>query len=310
MIVTVTMNPAIDKTAELQKFTHEGLNRLENVVSDVGGKGINVSKTIRALGGKTIATGFLAGGAGQGIKSTLDELGIENDFIFVEGETRTNLKVLEPGGVLTELNEQGPVVSQESIEALVEKLEFYATEKTVFVLAGSIPKGVNPSIYKVIIERLKAKNAQVFLDVDGEPFEEAIEAGPDMIKPNKFELLQYYGIHEDKPLIEVIEIAQRLREKNVKNIAISMGKEGALFLIDQKVYQVPGLEIEAHSAVGAGDAMVAAITYGMHEGLEVKDWIALAVATSAGAVVTIGTKPPNYDLVRELKEKVKINEII
>ncbi len=141
MIITVTMNPAIDKTAELDTFVHEGLNRLQNPISDVGGKGINVSKTIHALGGESIATGFLAGNNGKMIQETLRIQGIKTDFLFVEGETRVNLKVIEPGGVLTELNEPGPTISKEIVEELIQKLESYATPRKSICPSGKCSKG-------------------------------------------------------------------------------------------------------------------------------------------------------------------------
>ena len=173
MIVTVTMNPAIDKTAEVDQFVYQGLNRLKNVIQDAGGKGINVSKTIKALGSDTVATGFLAGNAGVVINKVLKEKGIKADFIEVDGETRTNMKVVEPGGILTELNEPGPQISEENVRNLVEKLEDYANEKTLFILAGSIPKGVSSDIYGTIIKKVKEKKASVFLDADGELFAKA-----------------------------------------------------------------------------------------------------------------------------------------
>lgn len=188
MIITVTMNPAIDKTVELEQFHHEGLNRLQKVVIDAGGKGINVSKTIQELGGETIATGFLGGTGGAVIKKVLYDRGITTDFVSVEGETRTNMKVVEPGGVLTELNEPGPSIRPQDVEALLKKLESYAGEDTLFVLAGSIPTGVDTSIYGQITHLVQERGAKVFLDADGELFVKALEAGPDMIKPNKFEL--------------------------------------------------------------------------------------------------------------------------
>lgn len=146
MIITVTMNPAIDKTIDVERLERGGLNRITHVEVDAGGKGINVSKTIHQLGGESIAVGFLAGDAGRTIQNVLHEWGIKTDFIEVEGETRTNTKVFERTGELTELNEQGPEISAQDMEALLNKLEGYANENTLFVLAGSIPQGVEKDL--------------------------------------------------------------------------------------------------------------------------------------------------------------------
>ena len=112
MIITVSMNPAIDKTVEIEALQPGGLNRIQKVEYDAGGKGINVSKTICELGGESIATGFLGGNAGKTIENVLNEKKIRNEFIWVEGETRTNTKVFEKSGAVTELNEPGPVITE------------------------------------------------------------------------------------------------------------------------------------------------------------------------------------------------------
>ena len=194
MIVTVTMNPAIDKTVDIESLERGGLNRISHVELDAGGKGINVSKTISALGGKSIATGFIAGNSGKVIQGVMNDWNIENDFIEVSGETRTNTNVLEKSGELTELNEPGPVVEEKDVKALLDKLDGYAKEDTLFVLAGSIPRGVEKDIYRQIIELVHKKGAKVLLDADGELFTKALEAGPDIIKPNRVELEQYAGM--------------------------------------------------------------------------------------------------------------------
>ena len=143
MIVTVTMNPAIDKTVDIDALERGGLNRIKKVEYDAGGKGINVSKTIRELGGTSVAAGFLGGNAGRTIESVLNEKGIQHDFIWVEGETRTNTKVFETTVEVTELNEPGPEISPAQMEQLIKKLEEYAGAETLFILAGSIPHGVD-----------------------------------------------------------------------------------------------------------------------------------------------------------------------
>lgn len=306
MIITVTMNPAIDKTVELEKFQHGELNRLANVVIDAGGKGINVSKTIKELGGVTTATGFLGGSGGAVIRQVLKAEEIETDFIEVKGETRTNMKVVEPGGILTELNEPGPVLKSEAVDALVEKLEGYANPDTLFVLAGSIPAGVEKTIYKTIIEKVKTKGAKVFLDADGELFVNGLEAGPDIIKPNQFEMEQYFSFEGHSTEEDLVEMGKKLQQKGIKTVAISMGKDGALFILEDQVIRTPGLKVKAHSTVGAGDAMVAALSYGLDQKMDMEECIRLGVATSAGAVVTVGTKPPTREVVEELMKQVTI----
>lgn len=306
MIVTVTMNPAIDKTVDIDALERGGLNRIHHVELDAGGKGINVSKTIHELGGKSIAVGFIAGSAGKIIRSVLDDWGIENDFIEVSGETRTNTKVFERTGELTELNEPGPVVEEKDVRALYDKLESYADENTLFVLAGSVPQGVNKDIYRKIIELVHKKGAKVLLDADGELFTNALNAGPDIIKPNKVELEQYAGMDYIASEQELLSVAERLMKKGIATVAVSMGKSGAMFLQDGYKVKCPGLKVKAHSTVGAGDAMVAALSYAWSEGLSPQDTVRMCMAVSAGAVTTIGTKPPSRKVVDSLLEQVVV----
>lgn len=309
MIVTVTMNPAIDKTVEIDHMERGGLNRIIRAEYDVGGKGINVSKTIYELGEKSIATGFIGGSAGATIKRFLEEKGIGTDFVEVDGETRTNTKVYEKTGELTELNELGPVITEEQMERLLKKLEGYASEETLFVLAGSVPRGVEKDIYAKITRLVHEKGAAVLMDADGELFTKALEAGPDIIKPNRVELEAYMNMDYRASEEELVHAGEKLLEKGIRKAAVSMGKSGALFLMDGYKIKCPGLSVKAHSTVGAGDAMVAALAYAWERKLTTEDTVKICMAASAGAVTTIGTKPPQRELVDELMGQVEIQII-
>ncbi len=240
MIVTVTMNPAIDKTVEIDSLLAGGLNRIRSVEYDAGGKGINVSKTIRELGGESIATGFLGGNAGKTIESVLNDKKIKNDFIWVEGETRTNTKVFERNGNVTEL------------------------------------------------------------------FRNSLDAVPDIIKPNRVELEEYAGLDYRASEDELVSLAEGLLDKGIGTVAVSMGKSGAMFVRRGYKVKCPALSVKAHSTVGAGDAMVAALAYAWNEEMDEEATVRLCIATSAGAVTTIGTKPPARELVDELQKQVVI----
>jgi 1-phosphofructokinase len=197
MIITVTMNPAIDKTVDLEQMVHGGLNRVKNVIMDAGGKGINVSKTIKELGGETIAAGFVGGSGGLLIKKVLQEMGIRSDFVEIKNEIRTNLKVVEADGNVTEFNEAGPLVSQEELEELTQKLLNYANEDALFVLAGSIPGGISKTVYQTLTRKLKERGAKVFVDADGELFIHSLEAGPDILLiPGEYGIQEFIAFHQ------------------------------------------------------------------------------------------------------------------
>jgi 1-phosphofructokinase len=309
MIITVTLNPALDKTAELDELRPGELNRLQNLVVDAGGKGINVSKMISALGGRSVATGFVGGGSGKEIVDTLAAMDIQSDFIKVNGTTRTNLKVLDHGRRLTELNEPGVMVSEADVERLVKKLSGYAGPDTVFVLSGSLCRGVEPDFYARLIRIIHQGGGMACLDADGAAFRSALEEKPEFIKPNGHELTEYFGLEKKPGLGEFRELCARLVALGISRIALSLGKDGAMFVNGKDVCHAPGLSVEAHSAVGAGDSMMGVFAYAMDRQMPWRQAAALSIAASAGAVITIGTKAPEKFLVDRLLAQVQIEEI-
>lgn len=308
MIITVTMNPAIDKTVDIDTLCRGGLNRIGRVELDAGGKGINVSKTIRHLGGSSVATGFLGGNAGRVIGEALSGYGIETDFVPVQGETRTNMKVVEADGTVTELNEPGPQVGEEDVRLLLEKLESRMEPGALVILSGSVPHGVSRDIYRVIIEKAHEKGASALLDADGELFARSVDAAPDIVKPNYMELAQYFQEEGELSEEKAAQLGYRLLEKGVGLAAISMGKDGALFLQKDRCWRCKGLSVKAHSTVGAGDAMVASLAWAWEQKLPMEETVRLAMAVSAGAVTTVGTKPPSKETVERLFGQVEVCE--
>ena len=309
MIITVTFNPAIDKTAEVKTMVAGGLNRLSNVMQDAGGKGVNVSKTIHAFGGNSLCTGFLAGSAGEYIDTALRKLNIASDFVWVDGMTRTNLKVLDEDMELTELNEAGPEIGVEEVNQLVEKICELCKKDTIVVLSGNVSKGVDTNIYHTMIERIKAEGGRVVYDADGELFAKGVRARPLVIKPNKYELATYFGVAQDVSNEEIIKLAKTLLNEDTQYVVVSMGKEGSIFITKDAVIQAEALKVEAHSSVGAGDAMVAGITYAIEQNYSLEEMIRFAVAASAGAVMTKGTQPAEKEVVEELKQKVVLKTL-
>lgn len=309
MIITVTINPAVDKTVEIEELKYGELNRFKNVISDAGGKGINVSKAIKALGGNSIASGFIGGSNGVFIETALNELNINCDFIHIQQNTRSNLKIVENNGRVTELNEPGSKILPNEIDNLIEKLESYANNSSLFVLSGSVPNSVDKNIYKVLIEKLKLKGAKILLDADGELFLNGLKAKPNIIKPNRYELENLYNLNHKASDNELIKIGSDILKNGIDLVAISLGKEGAIFIDKNNIIKCNALDVKSHSTVGAGDSMVAALAFGIDNNLDFENCIKLAVATSAGAVTTIGTKPPTLDLINQLQKQVELNNL-
>jgi len=317
MIITGTLNPAVDKTVTVEKLCPGELNKVCSSREDAGGKGINVSKTIQSLGGKSIATGFLGGLPGDGIARTLKELEIEADFVQIDGQTRTNLKIADADGCVTEVNEPGPVVSGTECERLEEKLRERISPGDMVILSGSLPKGISVDFYGKLTEKMKALGASVFVDADGEAFVHAVDAKPDVMKPNLAELERYFSKEadgmmqtEETTLQRAIRLGRILRARGVGEVLVSLGGEGAVFLCKEGDYYAPALSVLVKSTVGAGDAMVAAYAYAKDRGMSLEERIRLCMAVSAGAVTTEGTNPADFETVKELKSGCVINRLI
>ena len=309
MIITLTMNPALDKTLEVDNLSLGRLNRVQNIKVDAGGKGINVSKMIDCLGGESLATGFIGGESGDELLKIVKNMGLKQDFIKIVGTTRTNIKVLDKINGITELNEPGITLSKQDEKNICDKLEQLASPEVIFVLSGSLPIGVEGDFYQRLIVLLKAKGAKIFLDADGEAFGCGVEARPNYIKPNLAELTQYFQVSEDISLLKIKELCLKLIDSGIEIVTVSMGKKGAMFVTAQKAFYAPGLEVEASSTVGAGDSMVGALAYAFEQKMPLEKAMRLSLAASVGAVMTEGTKPPTRELVAELKGRVKLVEV-
>ena len=311
MIITVTMNPAIDKTLDVENFTGGAIHRVTKVIQDAGGKGINVSKMVHALGGETIATGFLGGSSGRMIENALDDMEIRHQFVHIDGETRTNVKVVDvtKKGFVTEFNEPGPTVTLRDIDELSRTLETYAGLSSIYVFSGSVPASIDKEIYGYFTRKLKKRQATVLVDASGELLTEAIKARPYLIKPNVYELTRYFGLTEDVNEETLIDLGRELINKGIHTVAISRGQKGALFLNHDSIYKTDGIQVQAHSTVGSGDAMLAALAYGLDCDIPFEECAKLSIATSAGACTTLGTKPPAKELVEELVKEVRLTMV-
>jgi len=309
MIRTVTLNPAVDKTVEIDDFRLGAVNRISSIRLDAGGKGINVSKTVKALGGSSLATGILAGGAGEYIKGYLDRMGIENDFIFISGETRTNVKVVDRVNLTnTDINEPGPAVMAEDLLELEEKVFSGMDHKSILVLSGSIPSNVSAEIYREWTERARQLGARVLLDADGELLREGIKGGPYLVKPNINELERLFGTKLDT-IEKLAEASKKLIYAGMSVAVVSLGAEGALFTDGDKMIHAPGLSVKVKSTVGAGDAMVAALALALERGYQLEKAVSLSMAAGAANAATSGTQPPRLEDILEYERQVRFSQL-
>ncbi len=310
MIYTVTLNPALDKTVEILSFTVDSVNRITQMRTDPGGKGINVSKVIGKLGSKSIATGILGGATGRAIQSALENMGLESSFHFAEGETRTNLKVADPAcHTNTDINEPGLTVSEDLLNNLLNELLAKLGGEDIVVLSGSLPKGAPKNTYYTWVKACRETKAKVILDADGELLKAGLEAGPYLIKPNNHELSGLLGEKLETPK-ELERAARSLMDQyGIAKIVVSMGGEGALYVTGDATVYAEGLKVPVGSTVGAGDSVVAALAVAEEAGMSLEEAVRLSTATGAANVMCSGTQAAEYEVIEGLIPKVVFHNL-
>lgn len=309
MIYTVTLNPALDKTVEIPGMALDTVNRITEMRTDPGGKGINVSKVIAKLGGESRAVGILGGESGKMLEKLLEGEPFATRFRFVEGQTRTNLKIIDrEGHTNTDINEPGLTVTDVDLDALLHELLAELRPGDIVVLAGSLPKGAPQDTYRTWTAACKKAGARVFLDADGALLAEGLKAAPYLIKPNDDELSRLAG-KKLETLEELTAEGRRLLERGIERVVISLGGRGALYLRKGSTIYAEGLKVPVGSTVGAGDSVVAALAYAEAQGLSEEEAVRLSTAAGAANVMCSGTQAAEREAVEALLPKVRFSHL-
>lgn len=309
-IVTLMLNPSVDVMLEFASFIKTKTNRIINEISQIGGKGLNVSFVAKSFGLSVCGTGFIGTDKKAELANILDEAGICNAFVEVDGKTRTNFKLLDSGeGSVTEANGQGFSITCEKLKELEEVLDKCLDDCEILVLTGSLPKGVDADFYAKCIEKASKKGVKTVLDASGKSLSLALEKKPYAIKPNIDELSEFYGktLSDEQEICRAIE---KLTNDGVGLVTVSMGADGAIFSDGKKIIRAKAFDIDFKSAVGAGDSMVGAICYSIAENAAIEKMARLAI--SAGCITTskIATNLCTAEEVYESEDKVDISELI
>jgi 1-phosphofructokinase len=307
-VVTVTLNPALDKTITIPRLQVGGLNRIQDIRFDAGGKGINVAKVLRSFGIPVTVTGIIAGTDGQKVIKDLEARAIRTDFMEIRGELRTNLKVVDQESrVTTEFNESGLEVTAADLQRFEAKLLALLEDARFLVLGGSLPQGAPDDIYQTYIEIAKRMGVKTILDADGAALRKGVQAVPYVIKPNLLELEQIAG-RKLPTRREIVEAGRKLIQTGISYVIISLGSEGAVILDREKVYEVTPFAITPRSTVGAGDSMVAACIYSLlqqHTTEEMARWVTTAGTISASKW---GTQVCTHEEVQQHVNRVQVQE--
>jgi 1-phosphofructokinase/tagatose 6-phosphate kinase len=312
VILTVTLNAAIDRTVAVPNFRLGHRHRAVESRTVAGGKGINVARALRLLGRPVIAAGFAGGPTGNRVLEQLRREAILTDFTWIAGETRINMAVIDPtSGEQTEINERGPAVSPEEVERFVDRLRYLARGAKICVLAGTLPPGADAGLYARLVEDLREQGVLSVLDSEGEPMLTGLRAGASVVTPNEREAEELVG-QEFSGRDDFVDGLSELVRMGAGEAAITR-PDGCLAVVGQgterRLLEVRTQPLEPVSTVGSGDAFLAGYVAGLHEGREPAECLAYGVACGAESTQHFGAGTVDRGQVERLLDKVEVHDM-
>jgi 1-phosphofructokinase family hexose kinase len=313
MILTVTLNAAIDRTLAVPNFHVGRRHRAVEQTAVAGGKGVNVARALRSLGRPVLATGAAGGGTGGRIIELLDDEGITNDFVRIQEESRMSTAVIDPtDGVTTEVNERGPALSNAERERVVERILYLAQGAQIVVLCGSLPRGVPVELYGQLVEDLRRLGVTIVLDTEGEPLRIATRLGPDLVTPNVTEAEELVG-HEFADDEDRMTGVREIVAMGARDAIITY-ESGCVALLggdsaERLGYRVSVEPREPLSPIGAGDAFLAGYVAGLYERRTAEDCLRFATACGAESVRHVGAGVIDPREVERLLPEVKAERL-
>jgi 1-phosphofructokinase family hexose kinase len=312
MIITVTLNAAIDRTMAVPNFRQGNRHRSVESRTVAGGKGVNVARALALLGKPVIATGLAGGPTGQRLIEELAGEAILHDLTPIAEESRINLAVVDPtSGEQTEINERGPEVTAQEVDTFLDRLDYLARGARICVLAGSLPPGVDPEIYARITGELRQRGVIVVLDSDGEPMRAGIRAGPSAVTPNVLEAEELVG-HEFEGPGDLSSGLAQLLELGAGE-AIVTRSEGCVAAVgepnERSFFEVSTATLEPVATVGSGDAFLAGYVAARYDGASPAECLAFAVACGAESTQHFGAGKVDPDRVERIRADIELREL-
>jgi 1-phosphofructokinase family hexose kinase len=311
MIITVTLNPALDKTLEVPNFTQGRRHRSVEQVTMPGGKGVNVARVIKRLGQPVIATGLAGGATGTRIVEALNDEAILNAFVRIREDSRTNTAVLDPTtGSQTEINERGPAVTAAELDMFQEKLLYLAQGASICIFAGSLPRGIEPDMYAELIRAVKRLGVTTIVDTEGEPLRLAVRAEPDLVSPNELEAEELVGQEFNDVDVRAQAVIEMTRLGATE--AIMTVSDGCYAQVNEEeptLYRVSVGELEATSRIGSGDAFLAGYVAARYSGRAPVDCLRYGVACGAESIQHFGAGVVDPAQVGRLLGEVKAERL-
>lgn len=309
MIYTVTPNPSLDRTLAVGTLTPGSLHRAELVRTDLGGKGINVSRALQALGIPSCIIGFVGGPTGRTLREGLQEDGYKTVFIEVGGDTRQTITLFDRSrGEYTKINEVGPVISQAELGSLQAVVEAFAQPGDFWAFCGSLPPGAPDDSYARLITQVQQAGGRAFLDASGAALRMGMRARPFAIKINDAEAAELLGrILGDKGALALA--ASEIAGWGVPLTAITCGAEGCVLCMNGECVAAEPQKIVSRSAVGAGDAALAGLLWALVDGCDAEETARRMVACGAAAAAQEGTGVGDLDQVKEIAHMVRVRKV-
>jgi 1-phosphofructokinase family hexose kinase len=309
MIYTLTLNPAVDRELTVPAVEYDSVLRATESRVDFGGKGFNVSRLLKSLGATSTAVGFVGGRSGELLQHGLQDLGIGTDFVWVAGETRTNISIVtETHDHYIKVNEKGPLVGQASQDELLAKIDAITRPGDWWVLAGSLPPGVDEDFYARIVRVLSEHQAKAVLDTTSESLRLGCAEHPFLVKPNREEAEFLTGLPMDTPA-QVAQAAAAIRTMGAQNVVISMGKSGALLQTGIGSWLIGTPSIQEKNPIGAGDSMVGGLVWALTEHFPLREALGWGVASGAASASQGGTEVGSRALIEVLVDQVTFTTV-
>jgi 1-phosphofructokinase len=303
MIYTVTLNPSVDYIVEVEHFEIDSLNRISREAKYPGGKGINVSRVLNRIGVETKALGFIGGFTGYFIKNTLEQESVPVDFIEVNGDSRINIKLKT--GKETEINGQGPAITEAQFQQLMKKLEDIPAGDIV-VLAGSIPSSLPFDLYERLTESCSERGIKVVVDASGKALLDVVTHRPFLVKPNHHELGELFDTTIDS-IDDVLIYGKKLVEMGAEHVVVSMAGDGAILLTKDAAYRANVPKGKVINSVGAGDSLVAGFVGMYWKSTNILQAFQYGVAT--GSATAFSADLCTKEKIGELLPQVEIQKI-
>ncbi|UTW06727.1 1-phosphofructokinase [Pseudomonas benzenivorans] len=307
-ILCLTLNPALDLTLNLEQLQPGAVNRCQGLSSRAAGKGLNVAQVLADLGHRVTVSGFLGAANPQAFERLFERRGFVDAFVRVPGETRSNIKLAERDGRVTDLNGPGPQVEAEHRAALLEALEPIVVGHDAIVVAGSLPQGVSPEWFAALLRRLQAFGLPLALDSSGAGLRAGLALSPWLVKPNEEELAEACGL-EAFDSAALLTAALRLHRQGVEHVLLSRGAAGVCWLGPGFALQATPPSVRVASTVGAGDSLLAATLHGLLSGWPAERTLRLATAIAAQAVTQFGIGIHDREQLARLEAGVAVKTL-